>query len=92
MFGATEQLIIPGEGERAIMHGEIKIHDAVIMFAGGNEQWGEKTCGMFIYVDSVDRVYNAGIEQGGTSLTTPTQAGLRLQRRLSRIRLATSGG
>lgn len=73
VFGATEQLIIPAEDGRAIMHGEIKIHDAVIMFAGGNEQWGEKTCGMFIYVDSVDRVYNAGIEQGGTSLTKPTQ-------------------
>ncbi|KOS06034.1 transposase [Flavobacterium akiainvivens] len=73
VFGATQQMIVPGEGERAIMHGEIKIHDAVIMFAGGNEQWKPATCSTFIYVDNVDRVYNAAIEQGGTSLQKPTQ-------------------
>jgi uncharacterized glyoxalase superfamily protein PhnB len=73
VFGADEQLIIPGEDGRAIMHGEIKIHNAVIMFANGNEQWGQKTCSTFIYVENVDRVYNAGVEQGGTSIQKPVQ-------------------
>jgi PhnB protein len=73
VFGATQQLIIPGEGGRSIMHGELKIHNAVIMFAGATEQWAEKTCSTFIYVDNVDRVFNAAIEQGGTALDKPAQ-------------------
>jgi PhnB protein len=73
VFRATEQLIVPGQDNRSIMHGEIKIHDAVIMFAQANENWNQKTAGMFIYVDSVDRVYTAGIEQGGTSLQPPSK-------------------
>jgi PhnB protein len=73
VFGAKEQMIVPGDDNRSIMHGEIKIHDAVIMFAGATETWQEKTSGMFIYVDNVDKVYNAGIEQGGKSLQSPSQ-------------------
>jgi len=71
VFNATEQLIVPGDDGRTIMHGEIKIGDGIIMFAGSNAQWGEKTCSTFIYVDDVNRVYNAAIEQGGTSLQKP---------------------
>ncbi|MES2485277.1 MAG: VOC family protein [Bacteroidota bacterium] len=73
VFGATEQMIVPGEDGRAIMHGEIKIGDAVIMFANASAQWAEKTSGMFIYVEDVNRVYNAAVEQGGTSLQKPLQ-------------------
>ncbi|KGO93090.1 VOC family protein [Flavobacterium subsaxonicum] len=73
VFGAVEQLILPGEKERIIMHGELKIGDAVIMFAQSNDNWKQKPAGMFIYVESVDRVYNAGIEQGGTSLQPPAK-------------------
>jgi len=73
VFGATEQYLAPGEDGRSIMHGELKIHDAVIMFASSNGNWQQKTSGMFIYVESVDRVYNAAIEQGGTSLQSPTK-------------------
>lgn len=73
VFGAKEQMIVPGEGERSIMHGEISIHDAVIMFAQSNENWSQKTAGMFLFVEDVDRVYNGGIEQGGISLYAPMQ-------------------
>lgn len=73
VFGAKEQMIVPGDDARRIMHGEIRIHDAVIMFANATDTWAEKTAGMFIYVDNVDRVYNAGIEQGGKSLQAPSQ-------------------
>lgn len=73
VFGALEQLIVPGEKERSIMHGEIKIGDAVIMFAQSNANWKQKTAAVFIYVESVDRVYNAGVEQGGTSLQPPSK-------------------
>ena len=73
VFGATEQIIVLVENDpaRGIMHGEIKIHDAVVMFANSTPQWKEKTAGMFLFVDDVNRVYNAAIEQGGTSLQAP---------------------
>jgi len=73
VFHATEQMIVPGADTRTIMHGEIRIHDAVIMFASSTEQWKQKSSGMFIYVDNVERVYAAAIEQGGTSLEKPTK-------------------
>ena len=71
VFGAKEQLIIPAEDGNGVMHGEIKIHDAVVMFANSTPQWKEKTAGMFLFVDDVNRVYNAAVEQGGTSLQAP---------------------
>ena len=73
VFGAAQQLIVPGEDGRAIMHGEIKIGDAVIMFAQSTPTWAAKSSGMFIYVEDVNRVYNAAIEQGGTALQKPVQ-------------------
>ena len=71
VFGAKEQLIVPGEDGRSIMHGEIKIHDAVIMFANSNEVWKQKTSGMFIFVDNLDKVYMKALERGATSLQQP---------------------
>ncbi len=73
VFNAKELMIVPGEEPRSIMHGEISIGKAVIMFANANDNWSEKSAGMFIYVDDVDRVYNAGVEQGGKSLMSPAE-------------------
>lgn len=73
VFGAEEKMIVPGETPRSIMHGEIAIGKAVIMFANANEEWTEKSAGMFIYVDDVDKVYSAGLEHGGKSLMSPSK-------------------
>lgn len=73
VFDAKEHLIVPGQDGRAIMHGEIKIGDALIMFAGGSAQWGSKTSGMFIYVEDADKVYEAALASGATSLMKPAQ-------------------
>lgn len=73
VFGATEQMIVPTEDGRGIMHGEIKIGDAVIMFAGSTNTWKEKSAGIFLYVTDVNRVYNAGVEQGGNALQKPEE-------------------
>lgn len=73
VFGAKEQLIVPAEDDRGIMHGEIKIHNAVIMFANSTETWKQKTSGMFIYVENVDNVYMAALEMGAKSLEQPIQ-------------------
>ncbi|RZJ74797.1 MAG: VOC family protein, partial [Flavobacterium sp.] len=65
VFSATELMIVPDDKDPSkIMHGELKIQDAVIMFANSTEIWKEKTSGMFLIVEDVDRIYNAGVEQG----------------------------
>lgn len=72
VFNAKEQLIIPRE-DKSIMHGEIKIGDAVIMIAQSTEHWHQKTAGMFIYVENVDDTYNFAIKKGSKSLQEPNQ-------------------
>jgi PhnB protein len=71
VFGATEQLIVP-EGED-IMHGELRVYDAVIMFAGASDTWNEKTAGMYIYVPDVSDIYNLALENGAKSLMPPEE-------------------
>jgi len=74
VFGATVQLIVPAEGtSRGIMHGEVRIGPAVIMFAGATPEWPEKTCGMFIYVDAVQKVYDLALANGAQSLVPVMQ-------------------
>lgn len=70
VFGADEQLIVPAENQQ-IMHGEIRIGEAVIMFSEASEQWKEKTAAMYIYVDSVDETYQKALAKGAKSLQAP---------------------
>ncbi len=72
VFNAREQFILPSE-DGGIMHGEIKIHDAVIMFANSTDTWKQKPSGMFLFVDNVDSVYAKAIEKGGTGLQPPQE-------------------
>ncbi len=72
VFGAEEQLKVP-RSENVIAHGELKIHDAVIMFADATEQFGVRNAGMFIYIPDVDTVYNKAIEHRAKSLHPPVQ-------------------
>ena len=68
IFNATEQMIVPAEDGMSIMHGEIKIFDAVIMFAHVNEKWHEKTAGIYIYLEDINHVYSNAISKGSKSL------------------------
>ena len=70
VFGANELLIHEG-ANNTIMHGEITIGKAVIMFAQANENWGAKSAGMFIYVESVDGIYDLALRQKSISLMPP---------------------
>lgn len=72
VFGAKEQLIVLGENN-SIMHGEIKIKDAVIMFAQATDSWHQKTAGMFLYIEKVDDVFNLAMQKGSKSLKNPGQ-------------------
>jgi PhnB protein len=72
VFDAKEQLIID-RTETLIMHGELRIGDAVIMFADATEQFKERPAGMFIYVEGVDDIYAKGIANGATLLIAPVK-------------------
>ncbi|ABG60557.1 VOC family protein [Cytophaga hutchinsonii] len=70
VFGATEQMIVPAE-DGSIMHGEIKIFDAVIMFAQAGDSWKEKPAGMYIYLLEVNAVYEKALAKGSINLMPP---------------------
>ena len=70
VFGATPLMIHRGEKE-LIVHGEIKIGDAVIMFAQASENWANKSAGMFLYVENVDVVYDLALRLNAISLMPP---------------------
>ena len=72
VFGATEQLIVP-TADGGIMHGELRIRNAVIMFAEASHNWKEKTAGMYIYVENVKEVYKAALNKGAKSLMQPEE-------------------
>jgi len=72
VFDAKEQMLVP-RNEHLIMHGELKIGDAVIMYADATEQYNERPAGMFIYVESVDKTYAAAMAKGTKSLMNPVK-------------------
>ena len=72
VFGATEQAIVP-RSEGIIMHGELRVGEAVVMFADVTEQFEARPAGMFIYVGNTDETYKKAMEAGSTSLMTPMQ-------------------
>ena len=72
VFGAEEQIIVP-RSEGVIMHGELRIGDAVIMFADTTETFGPRPAGIFIYVENVDETYKKALAAGAVSHMAPTK-------------------
>jgi len=72
VFGVTEQIIVP-RSEGVVMHGELRIGEAVIMFADTTEQIAARPAGIFIYVDNVDETYKKALAAGAASLMEPMQ-------------------
>lgn len=72
VFDAREQIQVP-RSEGVIMHGELRIGDAVIMFADATPESGARPAGMFIYVDSVTDTYNRALAAGAISVMEPAQ-------------------
>ena len=72
VFGATEQRIVP-RSEGVIMHGELRIGDAVIMFADATPEFAARPGGIFIYVDSVADTYKKAMAAGAVSVMEPMQ-------------------
>jgi len=72
VFGAVEQMLVH-RGEGLIMHGELRIGNAVIMYADATEQFTARPAGMFIYVEKVDDTYAKAIAAGAISTMPPAQ-------------------
>jgi PhnB protein len=71
VFGGSDPVIVP-RSENVIMHGEMRIHDAVIMFADATEEFKEKPAGMFLFVENVDKTYKTAIQNGAKILREPS--------------------
>jgi len=68
-FGA-EQMTVAEAGGR-IMHGALRIGDAVVELGEPEDRAGIPTNGMFLFVEDVDAVYARALEAGATSYRPP---------------------
>jgi PhnB protein len=71
IFGATQQYLAP-RSEGVIMHAEIRIEDAVIMFADATEVYLPCTAGIFLYLSNADKVYE-NVVAAGLKLLIPLE-------------------
>lgn len=67
VFDAKEQLIVPGE-DGTVMHGELRIGNAVIMFAETGGQFPTMNAGMYIHVDDADTTYKKALAAGAVTV------------------------
>jgi PhnB protein len=70
VFGATEQLVTEMDDGK-VRHGEMRIHDAVIMFGESGPQWPPKPAAMFLYVDNVNAVHARALHLEAVELEPP---------------------
>ncbi len=69
VFDADIRMIVNSENEdRKIIHGELTIGRAAIMFGGATSQWTEKTAGMFLFVDDVDKILEKAVKNNSKIL------------------------
>lgn len=67
VFDATDQLIVPGS-DGTVMHGELRIGDAVVMFAEAGGPFTVMNAGMFIHVENADVTYKKALQAGATTV------------------------
>lgn len=72
VFDAEQTFSKQREDSEVIMHSELQINGATIMFCDATEQWQPQTANMFIYVPDADATYNKALEAGATSVMPPT--------------------
>ena len=70
VFITTEQIIVPN-ADGSLMHGELKLDDAVIMFSGANEMYPAFPGSICLLRDDIDEVYNRANANGAVSLQEP---------------------
>ena len=70
-FGATETYRFPAP-DGSVMHAEMKIGDSFVMLGEAMKGAVPTSITLYLYLQDVDRVYQAAIEAGGESLEGPT--------------------
>ena len=68
-FGAEQVTVVEAGGR--IMHGALRIGDAVVELGEPEDRAGIPTNGMFLFVEDVDAVYARALEAGATSYRPP---------------------
>ncbi|UYQ95119.1 VOC family protein [Chitinophaga horti] len=70
VLNAEEKYNYPREEDPAkIMHGEVRIGTATIMFADATDKYGVQTAGLYVYVDDADATYKKALAAGAESVT-----------------------
>ena len=72
VFNAEQQMIVP-RSEGILMHGELRIGDAVIMLADATAEFTARPAGLFIYVEKVDETYKKALAGGAKPSMEPQQ-------------------
>lgn len=67
VFNATEQLIVPRE-DGTVMHGELRLGNAVVMFSEANKDYPPFPAGICLIVDNVSEIYQRAMAKGAVSL------------------------
>lgn len=67
VFGATQQHLEP-RSEGVIKHAEIRIGEAVIMFADATDDFPVFPASIFLFVEDADKVYDKSMAAGLTQL------------------------
>jgi PhnB protein len=70
VFGAAEQLIVP-RPDGSVMHGELRIGTAVVMFSDASEDYKEAPASLCLLVEDVVAVYTKGLANGAISIQQP---------------------
>lgn len=71
VFGA--ELIEAPKINGKIFHAELKIGDSVVMVGQAQSpDWPAMKGNIYMYVEDVQKVYDAGLQHGGTSVMVPT--------------------
>jgi len=71
IFSATLRYEHP-RSEGIIMHAELQIQQAVIMFCDATEAYLPRSAGMFLYLDNADEIH-ARVTAGGLKMITPLE-------------------
>ncbi|MGI9531432.1 VOC family protein [Lutimonas sp.] len=75
VFDAKLRGDISYRADDTVEHSEIMIGDSIIMMAEPSPQFPEikpTSCGMYVYVNDCDKVYEKALKKGGLSISVPT--------------------
>lgn len=67
VFEAQEQLLVPDK-QGNVMHGELRIGNAVIMYAEAGDQFPVMNAGIYIHVADADVSYQKALQAGATTV------------------------